>query len=1157
MPENKNISNIIKQIIRDQQLKQDPVANLFGNPLVAEEELSATNLGSIQYFYYDSIENLSPYEILSNISSFDVLNAPILGVVNGHAEYPTQRGSNLFITVVDLPQAGGIPINIEAPGQEIAFYINESIIRRTNSTLNVTVNLPGGKATIIIVTRSSSASRISINLPKDIALSAELLTPKVPVWYDRQPLEAGYVDPKTGTSGIKLRWYNQSLVGGWNIYRVEESPIGTIVSLSENVGRLQLRLLMYSGIPTPGPSTIVSVDGAVIGQVEASQSFVGDIYSGSSRQSNLRLSSLYTRLLYSGGQNIFGEAASIIYTPIGKVVKTGSDLIQSYVDTNTKFGEGYNYALDSYSIYGESIRSAKTKTVGIVAGDTLPPASVVINGINILNGVAHITYTTPSDADYYATRVVFYYQGSGTGSISNTYVITDFGFPATKDSLSFDLITSGTYYLITADQVGNQQFVLSGVGFYWNGNENTAGQTFLPPQLVVRQWTSEQLIASGLAANLYARYEIDGVDRNNPGSQSLLTIYVLSGTGGWLSYTGDAQIPFYASLRKRTKDNWIRVYGEVSTPGGTLRSDEYVFESDFDVNSEISSIYHRVSESENLVYVTGSVDDDAQSLKWYISSGASGSDPTPGVPAIIYGLSITKTFNFTFQLNDGQRKELTVEPYAGTGTPDFGALGLVYKTSINRLPRTLVSIEERTVEGQVTKSTTLANFTPVPSNAETYYRILGLDYGTVDSATSNTLTDAKDWLIDQYNSYYEVEILLGSGKGQVRPITDTTATTITISPNWTIIPNTTSEYRINEYQFRRFNETGIVRGIGSNYLADTTKTWVSNQFITRKVRITEGPGVGQVRTIVSGSTSIVSIDPAWNVTPVVNVSVYEIMGPLTINRDIENDKVVQFYSFLPGIGKEETRSITIDNDTIPSINSGAVISPEVGLMQVVISDIDEDVKFWRLYGRKSSWPTVNSGTANASLNPDYIRFFGSIDVTSIQFNVETVGQPWWYFVVVPMDSFNTLGARLLLSGQAQDATPDIALSSVAVEPHDGTEPLNRIWWNHNSSAEGDPNTTIVIKTYRQDLGKTTTVTITPANRRIDFDSEAGNSYSTADDSNSLPTRGSFLHAVDRRSSSDPQAQWLTWVYKIYIYDTGILKGTYGVTHSDWYGPLII
>lgn len=1157
MPENKNISNIIKRIIQDQRIKQDPVGNLFGNAVVGEEEFQSTVFGSIQYFYYNSLESLSPFEILSNISSFDVVNAPILGVVNGHAEYPTRRGTNLFITVIDLPQAGGVPITIEAPGQEIAFYINESITRRSSGALNITVNLPGGKATIIIVTKASTPSRIGFYFPKDLAMSAELLAPKVPVWYDTQPLEAGYVDPKTGTSGIRLRWYNQPLVGGWNIYRVNETPVGTVISASENLGRLQLRVDLNSGITAPGPSTLISVGGATIGQIESSISFIGNIYSGSNTHAHLQLSPIHTRVTYSGSKNVSGPAATITYNQIGKVVKTGSDLVQSFVDTNIKFGEGYNYALDSYSIYSESIRSAKTRTVGIVAGDTIPPASVSITGINILNGVAHISYTTPPDEDYYATKVNFYYQGSGTGSIYDAEILTDFGLPDTTDSLSFDLITSGTYYLVTVDQVGNQQFVLSGESFYWNGDESVPGQTFLPPQIIVRQWTSDQLIASGLASNLYARYEIDGVDRNNPGSKSALTIYVLSGSGGWGSHTGDAEIPFYASLYKRTKDNWIRVYGEVTTPGGLVRSDEYVFESDFDVNPEISSIYHRVAENEDLIYVSGSVDDDAQSLKWYISSGASGADPTPGSPAEIFGLSIVKSFSFTFQLDDGERKELTVEPYAGTGQPDFGALGLVYKTSISRLPRTLVSIEERTTDGQVTKSTILANLTPVPIYAETYYRVKGIDFGQAESATASTLVDNdKAWTIDQYNDFYEAEILVGSGRGQTRGITDTSASALTISPNWSNIPNSTSEYRINELTFRRFNETGTVTGITSDDLTDSTKTWIPNQFSSRKVRISEGPGVGQVRDILSNTSTVLSISPSWNVTPVVGVSVYEIIGPVIINRDTDNDRTLEFYSFLPGIGKEETRSVIIDNDTIPSIGSGAVTQPELGLLQVTISEIDEDVKFWRLYGRKASWPTINSGSASAALNPDYIRFFGSTDTTSIQFNVATQGDPWWYFIVIPMDSFNSFGGRLLLSGQVQDVTIDISLSNVSVEPHDSVAKFNRIRWNHNSVAENNSDITVDLYAFRSDLGKPSLTLLTPPNRRVDFDSEAGDSFSTGDDSNIISSYGSFLHEVDRRMEGDPQGQWLTWNYKLQIFDTGVLKAIYTTSHSDWYGPVI-
>lgn len=73
---------------------------------------------------------------------------------------------------------------------------------------------------------------------------------------------------------------------------------------------------------------------------------------------------------------------------------------------------------------------------------------------------------------------------------------------------------------------------------------------------------------------------------------------------------------------------------------------------------------------------------------------------------------------------------------------------------------------------------------------------VGLDTGTVTSATSTTLEDSsKKWGVDQWVEAY-VEITDGKGKGQIRKIISNTETELTISSPWSVVPDTTSKYRI-------------------------------------------------------------------------------------------------------------------------------------------------------------------------------------------------------------------------------------------------------------------------------------------------------------------------------------------------------------------------
>jgi len=61
--------------------------------------------------------------------------------------------------------------------------------------------------------------------------------------------------------------------------------------------------------------------------------------------------------------------------------------------------------------------------------------------------------------------------------------------------------------------------------------------------------------------------------------------------------------------------------------------------------------------------------------------------------------------------------------------------------------------------------------------------------------------------------------------------------------------------------------TGTATGGTSTTLANTGKTWTTNQWANSQVRITAGTGAGQIRTVASNTASAVTGSVAWTVTP--------------------------------------------------------------------------------------------------------------------------------------------------------------------------------------------------------------------------------------------------------------------------------------------------
>jgi len=91
------------------------------------------------------------------------------------------------------------------------------------------------------------------------------------------------------------------------------------------------------------------------------------------------------------------------------------------------------------------------------------------------------------------------------------------------------------------------------------------------------------------------------------------------------------------------------------------------------------------------------------------------------------------------------------------------------------------------------------------------------DSGTATDGGNTTMTDSGGgWTVDQWNDYYALHIYSGTGSGQVRTITDNTATVITVDEAWGTNPDNTSKYRI--LPNTRIEETIDGTGIDTMYL---------------------------------------------------------------------------------------------------------------------------------------------------------------------------------------------------------------------------------------------------------------------------------------------------------------------------------------------------
>lgn len=98
-------------------------------------------------------------------------------------------------------------------------------------------------------------------------------------------------------------------------------------------------------------------------------------------------------------------------------------------------------------------------------------------------------------------------------------------------------------------------------------------------------------------------------------------------------------------------------------------------------------------------------------------------------------------------------------------------------------------------------------------DATSRYLIIGFDAGTATSGAATSLTDStKSWATNRWANY-NVRILHGTGRGQVRVISSNTATALTVQNAWDTNPDNTSIYAIQSDSDKLYMVSGGLAAI--------------------------------------------------------------------------------------------------------------------------------------------------------------------------------------------------------------------------------------------------------------------------------------------------------------------------------------------------------
>ena len=112
---------------------------------------------------------------------------------------------------------------------------------------------------------------------------------------------------------------------------------------------------------------------------------------------------------------------------------------------------------------------------------------------------------------------------------------------------------------------------------------------------------------------------------------------------------------------------------------------------------------------------------------------------------------------------------------------------------------------------------------------------INYDNGYPSSATSNTLTDSTKFWTNNAFTTYQVNIIYGTGAGQTRTISSNSQTVLTISSNWTTIPDTTSLYTIT-----KIDTSNPYNSTGNGMKANLFKPAIGNYYLLNKILSNKG-----------------------------------------------------------------------------------------------------------------------------------------------------------------------------------------------------------------------------------------------------------------------------------------------------------------------------
>lgn len=250
---------------------------------------------------------------------------------------------------------------------------------------------------------------------------------------------------------------------------------------------------------------------------------------------------------------------------------------------------------------------------------------------------------------------------------------------------------------------------------------------------------------------------------------------------------------------------------------------------------------------------------------------------------------------------------------------------------------------------------------PVP-DATSVFRVL-TDDQTADVFSASTIGNSTLAMTPGEHTGRLVEIVSGTGQGQSRSVTAQDATTFTVAPDWSTVPDNTSVFRV------RILGDLTADFVGTNTIGNSSLTMRTDEHNTRRViEIVAGTGAGQERSVTANGGSTFTVGADW-ATPPDNTSVFRLLreGEAgSLRGRLSADGAFVGFTSLAGFGTEDNngrddvyvRDLALPLLTLASTDSAGALSNGSSGVSALSSD-------GRLVLFQSSATNLVSGDTNS------------------------------------------------------------------------------------------------------------------------------------------------------------------------------------------------